>query len=184
MQLASLALVASLAAGPADSLTAVEWRSDLHQLVAELERWHPNLYHWVSKAAFDSAVAALDARIPALTGEQIVVELARLVASIGDGHTYFAPTQPSSGVKFGSYPVAYQRFSEELYVQATDSAGAALLGGRVTRIGRLTADQALAAVAPLVSQENAMWVRRWSPWGKCSAGKSSSVIGSSQRVAT
>ncbi len=163
MPFATLALAACLCAARADSLSAADWRTDLRHLVTELERWHPNPYHRIRKPVFDSAVAALDARIPTLTGEQVIVELATLVSSLGDGHTFFAPAYRSSGVNFGGYPVVYHLFSDGLYVQATDSANASLLEGRVTRIGRLTADEALAAVAPLVSNENSVWVRRWSP---------------------
>jgi hypothetical protein len=163
MVLAAVVLATHLIAGPTDSLSAAEWRGDLRRLVAEIERIHPNPYHRIPKARVDSAVAALDASIPSLSREQIIVEFAKLVALLGDGHTYLAPTSAESGANFGSYPVVYYQFTDGLYVQGTDSASAALLGGRVKRIGRLTADQAMDTVGALVSRENPMWVRRWTP---------------------
>ena len=163
MALATLALAAGVLTGPTDSLSAADWRSDLRRLVAEIERIHPNPYHRIPKSRFDSAVAVLDARIPSLTREQIIVGFAKLVASLGDGHTSLSPASAESGAHFGSYPVVYYRFADGLYVQGTDSAGAALLGGRVKRIGPLTAEQAMDTVGALVSNENPMWVRRWTP---------------------
>ncbi len=50
---------------------------------AEMARRHRNLYHTVSRERFDSAVAALDRRIPSLARHQVIVELARIVGPGG-----------------------------------------------------------------------------------------------------
>ena len=41
----------------------------------------------MTREQFDAAVTNLDKRIPSLTREQIIVELARIVAMVRDGHT-------------------------------------------------------------------------------------------------
>lgn len=63
------------------------WREDLRFLAAELPKRHKNAFHLTTRAEFERAVAELDARIPALSGSEIVINLARVVAMIGDGHT-------------------------------------------------------------------------------------------------
>ncbi|HEU5171249.1 MAG TPA: tetratricopeptide repeat protein [Gemmatimonadales bacterium] len=164
MSLASLVLAtAVLGPGCGDSLTAADWQADLRHLVAELHRLHPALHRHLPKPQFDSAVAALDARIPALSPDQRLVELARLVASIGDGHTFLPVGQPMAAVRMRGYPVAFHHFSDGLFVEAAESAYASLVGAHVVRVGGRPVDEALAAVGALVSAENPMWVRRWAP---------------------
>jgi tetratricopeptide (TPR) repeat protein len=50
------------------------WREDLAYMAREMARRHKNLYHTVSKASFDSAVAALHDRIPSLERHRIILE--------------------------------------------------------------------------------------------------------------
>ena len=56
-------------------------------MAAELPKRHANLFHTITGGQFKQTVAALEESIPALARHQIIVELARIVASIGDGHT-------------------------------------------------------------------------------------------------
>ena len=72
---------------PVTTADAASWRSDLQQLVAELETHHPNPYHKAGRDRFKAAVAQLDERIPRLAAHEIIVEFERLFALVGDGHT-------------------------------------------------------------------------------------------------
>src|SRR5690349_593757 len=85
--------------------TADEWRGDLAYMAREMEARHKNLYHTVTPARFAEAVARLDAEIPALARHQIIVELARIVALVGDAHTtiYLRGHDPAIG--FHAYPL-------------------------------------------------------------------------------
>lgn len=85
---------AQVYAASTSDLTADQWRSDLRYLYKQMAEKHKDLYHSTPKATFDAAVASLDKKIPELTTEQIEVELARLVAMVGDGHTVFDLTVP------------------------------------------------------------------------------------------
>jgi hypothetical protein len=80
-------------ARPLDPAEVAAWRQDLAYMVREMARRHRNLYHTVPPAGFDSAVSALDRRIPTLDRHRIIVELARIVALVVDGHTDVSPTQ-------------------------------------------------------------------------------------------
>ncbi|QDZ06293.1 hypothetical protein FPZ24_01405 [Sphingomonas panacisoli] len=80
---------ASAAAVP--TLTAEQWRADLRFMAAELERRHANVFHAVSRQAFTAAVADLDARIPSLQRNEIIVGMMRIAAMVGDGHTRVDP---------------------------------------------------------------------------------------------
>src|SRR5215208_1123562 len=63
-------------------LTAEQWREDLRFMVGEMKSRHPNLFHSVTKERFEAAVADLDARIPNLERNEIVVGFMRLAAMI------------------------------------------------------------------------------------------------------
>jgi hypothetical protein len=74
-----------------DSAEAREWRDDLHYLAETLPLVHKNAFHTVSREQFAAAVKRLDSRIPDLNRDQIIVEMVKIVAMIGDGHTRMEP---------------------------------------------------------------------------------------------
>lgn len=150
-----LPLIAGLdACGPrtaTSQMTSDQWRSDLQLLARELPRRHINAFHTVSREHFAAEVARLDSEIPALTDDQRIVEMMRLVALVGDGHTHL--DLPPSGPR---YPFELAWFGDELRVVAvTDSyrvaAGAAVLG-----IGDVPLDSVIRLTSQLVPRgENA-----------------------------
>jgi hypothetical protein len=144
---------------PAPDVAA--WRGDLRLLATELPRRHPAPFHRITAVQWDSATGSLDRRLPTLTGNQILVELYRLVALIGDAHTLVQP-DPALGLRY--YPLELYAFEDGLFVRRADSAHADLVGARVVRIGRVSADSALAAAGTIVSHENDWWVRAWGPF--------------------
>ena len=112
----ALALIGSLAlqgarpdpravtASASDSSSIRQWREDLAYLARELPRRHENLFHTITRARFDSALAVLERKLPGLARHQVIVELARLVALVGDGHTNVDPTRDPK-IGFHTYPV-------------------------------------------------------------------------------
>jgi hypothetical protein len=148
---------------PLDSAAVAAWRQDLRYLAAQMAERHRDLYHAISRSAFDSAVASLDARIPLLRRHQVILELARIVALVGDGHTNIAPTRDPR-IGFRRYPIALYLFSDGLYIRAADSAHAGLVGARVVRIGGHSVEEAYAAVRPLIGRDNEMGVRFFAPF--------------------
>lgn len=144
------------AAEPApNQLTAQQWRDDLAFMVADMRQRHPNLYHSVTKAKFDATVADLDARIPTMNRNQIIVGMMRIAALIGDGHTRLDPRKDAS-FNFPSLPVKLYAFDDGLFIRAATPAQAALVGARVEAIGGVPADQAMDRVKPLISHDNRM----------------------------
>jgi tetratricopeptide (TPR) repeat protein len=141
---------------------AIAWRQDLATMRAKMEERHKDLFHHVSQGAFDADVAALDARIPQLSRDEIVVGLMRLVASVGDGHTAIAPTRDKA-IGFHRLPVALYDFEDGLFVRAADRAHADLVGARVLRIGNASTADAMRAASAIVAQDNAMDVRFLAP---------------------
>ncbi len=129
-----------------------EWRQDLAALAAELKRVHPRFRECGFPPDFEARRSALSTRIGGLSDEQAVVEVQRLLASVGDGHTLSWPF----GMKKGTLlrlPLMLWSFEEGLYV--IDASDRDLIGKRVVHIGGVPAAEVLGRLEPLVSHDNA-----------------------------
>jgi tetratricopeptide (TPR) repeat protein len=155
--------VAATPTAKLDSAAVVAWREDLRFMAREMEKRHRNLYHTVSRATFDSAVASLDRRIPALARHEVIVELARIAALVQDGHTNVAPTRDPQ-IGFTTLPVKLYFFKDGLFVRAAHRSQRKLAGSRVVRIGGVTPDEAYARVRTLVGRDNEMDARFFAPF--------------------
>ena len=159
--LASLLLASPVSAMPPNEARA--WRDDLRFMAVEMERTHKNLYHDVSREEFTALVAALEAKIPFLERHEVIVEMARIVAAVGDGHTNIYPTRDPS-VGFHTLPVAFTFFGDELYVRAAHESQRSLAGARVLRIGDRDSREAYAAVKTMIGRDNEYGARYWAPY--------------------
>lgn len=149
-------------AAPVSAADAEKWREDLRFMAAEAERRHKNLYHTLSRAEFAAAVRRLEERIPRLARHQIIVEMARVMASVGDGHTNVAPTRDPK-INFRTLPVRLYLFRDGLFVRAARKDHADLVGARVTKIGDAAADEAIKRAGEIVGRDNEMGVKFFAP---------------------
>lgn len=159
----SEAQTATSAAAPEPArLTAEQWREDLRFMAAEMEQRHKNLYHTVSREAFEAAVDDLYARIPDLQRNEIIVGMMRIAAMVGDGHTRVDPRKDE---KFGfpSLPVKLYLFEDGIYVRAARPDQAELLGARVDAIGGVPVAEAMRRVAELASRDNEIGPKKFIP---------------------
>jgi tetratricopeptide (TPR) repeat protein len=148
---------------PPEGLSREErWRFDLDYLVRRMEKVHYNLYAKVSREKFQEAIVELKSHIGTLKDEEMAVGIQRILALVGDGHTgvMWHPRQEEPRLR---YPVVLYVFKEGLFVLAASPKYGEIVGGEVLRIGNAAAEEALAAVAPLCSHDNAMGVKLHSP---------------------
>jgi hypothetical protein len=111
-------------------ITPEAWRADLSYLTAELSSRHANAFHTIKREAFAGEVASLDAAIPRMNSDEVLVRFMALVALIGDGHTHL-DLPPS----FLRYPVELQWFGDELRVIAAATPYHSAVGARLLAIG-------------------------------------------------
>jgi Peptidase family S41 len=148
---AAIAALAVLVPGSASG-GRLDAAADIRNLVAELERQHPNPYHAVSREDFRRAADDLATRAPGLRRDQLVVGVMRLMALLGerDGHSGVHPLSPGQNLR--AYPLRLYRFPEGFFVaRALDSS---LIGTRVTAIGGVPIDEVEARVRPLITRDN------------------------------
>jgi hypothetical protein len=99
-----------------------------------------------------------------LSRAERITGFARLVAMVGDGHTWmpmhrlpFDGLPPGPG--FASLPIRFELFDDGLYVVGALHSHADLLGARVTGFGNVPADEAVARVMELLPQDATNFAR-------------------------
>lgn len=121
------------------------WRDDLRYLARELPSRHVNAFHTTSRETFSGEVARLDAAIPRLNGDEVLVGLMRIVALVSDGHTHL--DLPPGALR---YPLEMQWFGDELRVVAAGAPYHAAVGARVLAIGSTSIQDVMALTTQLV----------------------------------
>lgn len=126
-------------------ITSDAWRDDLRYLARELPTRHVNAFHTIGREAFAAEVARLDAAIPKMNGDEVLVGLMRIVALVGDGHTHL--DLPPNSLR---YPLEMQWFGDELRVVAAGAPYHAAVGARVLAIGSTSIRDVMTRTTQLV----------------------------------
>jgi hypothetical protein len=132
------------------------WQADLDVLMNTLQSRHPNLYTKAPREQWDEAVAALRSRVAALSDTQVAMEVARIAALAGDGHTFVnLRTSPI----FTSLPLRLQWFEEGWVATTVPVDQPAMLGTVVNRLDGTPVAEVIEKIRPYVSYENEWWFR-------------------------
>ena len=140
------------------------WREDLDAFLEVLHAEHDNPYFHTPRADFELAIADYRAALPELSRAERITGLARLVAMVGDGHTWmpmhrlpFDGLPPGPG--FSSLPIRFELFDDGLYIVGASLSHVDLLGARVTGFGDVPTEQAVARVMELLPQDATNFAR-------------------------
>lgn len=144
---------------PPAKITPEQWREDLRYFATNMEKTHKNLFHSMTREQFAAAIRKLDERLPTLSDHEIIVELMRIVAMIGDGHTAVRASQKFTSV----YPLRLYLFKDGLFVRAAAPEHRQAVGGRVLKIGDTDTELALRAVREIVWRDNEMGTKALAP---------------------
>jgi tetratricopeptide (TPR) repeat protein len=134
------------------------WRYDLWLLAREAKRIHYKPLTHEAEIAIETFVKDLHDRIPQLTDNQITVGFMRLMRLFGDAHTSIRPTMARPAL-----PVQFYLFQEGLFIIAADPKYADLAGAQVLEIGSHPIEAVMAALDPVISQDNVMWPKLIGP---------------------
>jgi hypothetical protein len=145
-------LSSTFASAQIPSLTAQQWIADTQHFADEIRAHHRDPYHLISKARFDSEVAALKARIPSMKGYEVVVGLQRLAALIGDGHT-FADTSKL----YHQVPIEIFWFGNDLRVVSAAPEYTKAIGTKLVKIGSTPIKQVQQELQQLIPQNESEW---------------------------
>jgi tetratricopeptide (TPR) repeat protein len=134
-----------------------KWTEDIDYMSTSMKKYHKNLFHTISERTFDSLILALKEKAPSLKPHQIIIEIAKIEAAIGDGHTNLNLLK-NAGFTFHNFPVRFYLFADGLYIRATDPDHQRLLGAKVMQVGGVKVDEALLRIRSIIGSDN--------PYGK------------------
>ncbi len=140
----------SFAQSTAPHLSAQEWRDDLHYLAQEMPKQHKSLFHTMTQAQFEQAVQTLDADIPRLNDDEIVVRLAQLGAMVQDGHSGLELLDLPGDIHI---PVVFAQYPDGIYVRAAAPEYAEAVGGKVVMVGSFTLEEAMKRIETIAPMD-------------------------------
>ncbi|MFO7732569.1 MAG: peptidase S41 [Candidatus Aminicenantes bacterium] len=158
--LASVISAASCGApqsAPEPTPEQVQWAEDLDFLATELPARHKNLFFKITPGEFQAGVSALKARIPELDRTRFLLDLSRLVASVGDSHTSFT-IMPRK-----AFPLKLYWFEEGICVVDTTPEYARLLNGRLESVDGHPVEEVVRAFAEIIPHDNEAQVKDFVP---------------------
>ena len=120
---------------------------------------YPFLFKKTTAEAFDAQVEALHSQIPELQPHEIMVGLARLVASFEYGHTVLGYWEGK--VPFHELPIVLYHYDDGIYLQGVHRDYQALAGSRLVAIEGVPVAKVLELMRPVVPAENDMFVRAY-----------------------
>jgi len=139
------------------------WRRDVEYFVSEARRMHASPGRPAHGERFESLADSLRVAAAVSDDDAMAVGLARLAASLGDGHTWIAPvsadTASPARLRAGFLPLRLYAFRDGIHVVDGEGEAARWIGARVTAVGGRKIEDVLRDLAPYVSRDNAMGLR-------------------------
>jgi hypothetical protein len=139
------------------------WRADLNLLNREIKRKGYHLFPRTgTEADFDRAVKTLNDSIPKLTDIQIIVEMAKLMRKVGDGHSGLMGGRRPEFLP--NLPVQFYLFEEGLFIISADPKYKDLIGSKILKFADRSPDEILKGLEPIISIDNGIWIKQVAPY--------------------
>ena len=129
-------------------MSNIDWQADLEQLANELPLLHKNLFFNQEKEQFNTSIRILKERVKNMDIYTIVMEIAQIVAAVGDAHTMVAVP------RHNRLPFACYWFQEGIFITSTLPEFEDLLNHKVVKIEGLSIDRVIERVSRIVAHEN------------------------------
>lgn len=144
------AVLSMLLVTAANAQQKIDWPADVDFLVEQLAKRHKNAFHSLAKADWQQQADDLKSRIGKLNDYQAGVELSRLVAALGDGHTAVQLDFAS----WNALPVQFYQFKDGFFINRSNEKYKDAFGGRVTKIGDMKIERVLEKAKLYLSHDN------------------------------
>jgi len=129
-------------------------------LADTLELWRPNIFDELDRDAFLADAERIKQVAQSETDEAVVVGLARLMATIGETHTYLDWPGSAGRVPFRRYPVRAAFFADGVFIIQATEQNRDLIATRITRLGDRPVADVLADVEAVTGADN-QWTHRF-----------------------
>lgn len=160
------ALATSSALGQSDdavyrTASPEEWREDLSFLASELPLRAPDVFGHVSPAEFQRNLEALANNASGLEPDAMLMNLARELAKLEDGHTGLL-LDLVNGLGEREYPFELWRVNDGIVIVGVTGGREDLLGAKILEIDGTPVEQAVKTVWPLIPRDHANVGGGWS----------------------
>jgi tetratricopeptide (TPR) repeat protein len=139
--------------------TTDQYREDLLFLQKIVHEEYPFLFKKTTAAEFDEEVTSLYEAIPNMEDHEVLVGLARLVASFEYGHTVLGYWE--NVIPIHQLPVVLYHFDDGIYLQGVHKDYAGTLGTRLLAIEDMPVEEVLKRMRPVVPAENDQFVKAY-----------------------
>ncbi|EAR15603.1 hypothetical protein [Robiginitalea biformata] len=143
----------------ASEMSPAKWQEDLEFLQQTVHADYPFLFKKTTPEAFDAAVAELHRGIPGMAPHEIMVGLARIVASFEYGHTSLGYWEGK--VPYHQLPVVLYKYDDGIYLQGVHRNYEALAGARLLAIEGVPVAKVQELMLPVVPAENSQYVKAY-----------------------
>lgn len=131
------------------------WRSDIDYLEKRIVELNYDPFHSVSEDTFYNMMSSLRSRIDALSDEQIVVELMKVLGSLGNGHNLVIPTSPKNG-SLKRLPIQLYQFDDGVFIVDAEENFQQWIGYKVDSIGGAPIEVAIQKTNTVNARDNDM----------------------------
>lgn len=141
----------------------IAWEKDLRYLEKRIkELQHPNKKALI-KTDFSKSIQDIISNTSTLSDEQIVVEVMKVVGSLGSGHNLVLPTTPKIGA-LKKLPVQFYQFSDGLFIVDAEEGYEQWIGYEVISIENTPVEEALVKTNVVNARDNDMQVLWLGPY--------------------
>lgn len=131
------------------------WVRDIAYLEERINELHYSPKHAISKADFSKNILNIKTNITSLSDEQIIVELMKIVGSLGNGHNLIIPTSSKKGA-LKKLPVQFYQFNEGLFIVDAEKGFEKWIGYKVELIENTPIEVALQKTNAVNARDNNM----------------------------
>ncbi|MBP2658771.1 MAG: peptidase [Firmicutes bacterium] len=129
-------------------MSNMDWQADLDQLAKELPLLHRNLFFNQAREQFSANINTLKECVNNMDRYRIVMEIAKIVAAVGDAHTMVALPQHNR------LPFTCYWFQEGIFITSTLPKFRDLLHHKVVKIEGLSINKVIERLSGIIAHEN------------------------------
>jgi hypothetical protein len=135
-----------------DSNRNTKWLEDINFLRSELPKKHKNLFAQKNKNEFLSDISLLKKNVDYLSNHEIKLQIAKIIASIGDAHTS-VPLQINLML-----PLELYWFPDGIYVISAPLVYKEILYCKITKVNGTPIEDVITVLKSIVSYENVAYL--------------------------
>jgi len=131
------------------------WARDISYLEERINELHYSPNHVISKTELSEKILNLKTNISSFSDEQVIVELMKVIGSLGNGHNFIIPTSPNKG-SLKRLPVQFYQFDDGVYIVNAEIGFEKWIGYKVLSIEDVTIEEALQKTNVINARDNDM----------------------------